>query len=251
MRNLIFQYYIPYESFDKDIGGADLPDWAKAGSRSARKYAEHLGADYMLSTDRYFTHLDPRLDSLRLFYDEKFDEYDNILCLDLDMLIQTKRNVFDLISGADDVAMVHEEGIHKNMSAWLGKVMNPPLHERGIKAYGKHLFGPDWKFPKSVLYPNERYRYMNGGMQLWSKAGRLKAREHFTDINDYVLHTRYTEQMYVNLQLSQPMFNVVELETFWNRLPYQWFMGVPDGFINHFLARHKFSMPKRAAGWEH
>jgi len=26
-------------------------------------------------------------------------------------------------------------------------------------------------------------------------------------------------------------------------LPYQW-VGQPDGYINHFLARHKFSMPE-------
>ena len=50
--------------------------------------------------------------------------------------------------------------------------------------------------------------------------------------------------MYVNLQLSQPVFDVTELTTQWNRLPYQWARGVPDGKINHFLARHKFTMPK-------
>ena len=28
MKNLIFQYYIPYENFDADMGGAEMPDWA-------------------------------------------------------------------------------------------------------------------------------------------------------------------------------------------------------------------------------
>ena len=57
--------------------------------------------------------------------------------------------------------------------------------------------------------------------------------------------TRYTEQMYVNLQLSQPIFNVNELDTSWNRVSsYQWHGGKPDGKINHFLARAKFNMPK-------
>ena len=30
MKNLLLQYYIPYESFDADLGGMELPDWAKA-----------------------------------------------------------------------------------------------------------------------------------------------------------------------------------------------------------------------------
>lgn len=235
MRNLIFQYYIPYESFDSKIGGKELPKWAKVGSEHASRYAKQCGAEYQLSFDRWFDHIDPRLDSLRLFYDESFDEYDNVLCLDLDMTIKTKKNVFDIINPDTDVAMIHELGIFIKRGGWLSGVMNPPLHERGIKAYGKHLWGKDWKFPKSKLYPDENYRYLNGGFQLWSRAGRQKARKLFTSVDDYVLHTRYTEQMYVNLQLSQPEFNVQELPTDWNRLSYQWAFGQPDGYINHFL----------------
>ena len=95
MKNLIFQYYIPYENFDADMGGAEMPDWAHAGMRSAQKYAQICGAEYELSHDRFLKHLDPRLDSLRLFYDEYFDQFDKILCLDLDMLISTKENLFE------------------------------------------------------------------------------------------------------------------------------------------------------------
>jgi hypothetical protein len=246
MKNLIFQYYIPYESFDKGIGGKELPQWAQAGSNSAENYAKQCGAEYELNYTRHFNHIDPRLDSLRLFYDESFDEYDNVLCLDLDMLIRTRKNVFDIIESNTDVAMVHELGIFTKRGSWLGRVMNPPLHERGIKAYGKHLFGSDWKFPRSSLYRDENYRYLNGGFQLWTKQGRLKARELFTSVDDYVLHTRYTEQMYINLQLSQPEFNVQELDTNWNRLSYQWSFNQPDGYINHYLGpQDKLRMVKK------
>ena len=237
MKNLIYQYYIPYEANDSHFGGLNMPDWAIAGSKSALKYSVHCGVKYELSTERYFQHLDPRLDSLRLFYDERFDEYDNILCLDLDMLIPTKENIFDLEIG--DVAMVHELGVHHHQGGWLNNVMNVPNYRRGVIAYGKKLFGQDWMFPKSVLYPNERFRYLNGGLQLWSKKGRLKARKHFTSVDDYYLHTRYTEQMYINLQLSQPIFNVTELDTSWNRISsYQRL----DGKINHYLGGRKKEM---------
>lgn len=244
MKNLLLQYYIPYESFDGDMGGVELPEWAKAGSRSAEGYAKHVGAEYKLEHSRFFKHLDPRLDSLRIFYDEQFEEYDWILTLDLDMLINTDFNLFESIEPCD-VAMVHELGVHTGGPAgWMRKVMDAPLYQRGIIAYGKHLFGKDWMFPKSKLYPDERFRYLNGGLQLWSKKGREKARELFTSVDNYVLHTRYTEQMYVNLQLSQPEFEVFELDSHWNRMPYQWKNGYPDGRINHFLARTKFEMPR-------
>ena len=53
MKNLVFQYYIPYESFDADMGGIKLPEWAHAGSRSAKAYADYCGAEYELSHDRF------------------------------------------------------------------------------------------------------------------------------------------------------------------------------------------------------
>ena len=95
MKNLVFQYYIPYEMNDADMGGVELPDWAKAGSRSAQAYADICGAKYVLDHDRYFEHIDPRLDSTKIIFDEKWDEYDNILSIDLDMLIATKENIFN------------------------------------------------------------------------------------------------------------------------------------------------------------
>jgi hypothetical protein len=241
MKNLVYQYYIPYEAGDKDIGGASMPDWALSGSASAKSYAAHCGADYMLSHDRLYPHLDPRLESLRLIHDPTFEQYDHILSLDLDMIIATRENIFEL--PIQDIAMAHELGVFTGNSAgWINKIMNHPMEQRGIRAYGRHLFGSDWDFPKSTLYPQEQFRYMNGGLQLWSAAGRLKARENFRCVNHYYAHTRYTEQMYINLQLSQPMFNVTELDTSWNRLAYQWPGRNPDGKINHFLGQSKSMM---------
>ena len=163
MKNLVFQYYIPYESFDADMGGIRLPEWAHAGSRSAKAYADYCGAEYELSHDRFFDQIDPRLDSIKIVFDEKYDEYDYILSIDLDMLIHSGvgENIFE--KEIKDVAMVHELGVHTGGPAgWLSRVMYQPLYKRGIIAYGKHLWGEDWMFPKSKLYPDEKFRYMNG-----------------------------------------------------------------------------------------
>mgnify|MGYP003147536536 FL=1 len=155
-----------------------MPDWAVLGSKSAKKYAKACEAEYILSHDRHFKHLDPRLDALKIIYDPFFDQYDKILSIDLDILLKTKINIFDIVTG--DIGMAHEMGIHDGKSAeWMRKVMDSPGYERGIIAYGKKIFGHKWMFPKSKLYPNDRFRYMNGGVQVWSKEGRLKARELF------------------------------------------------------------------------
>lgn len=241
--NLVFQYYMPYEANDAHLGGVEMPSWAKAGSKSAKAYAEHCGAEYLLTHDRYFKHLDPRLDALKVIYDPQYDKYDKILSVDLDMLFKTEQNIFDIEIG--DVAMVHELGIHVSAGGWMKRVMESPGYERGIIAYGKKLFGDDWMFPKSELYPDEKFRYMNGGMQLWSKEGRLKARDLFTSVDDYYMHTRYTEQMYLNLQLSNPAFEVTELDWTWNSLATrQWPPENPQGKIQHFINSSKFKMPE-------
>ena len=241
--NLVFQYYMPYEANDAHLGGVEMPSWAKAGSKSAKQYAEQCGAEYVLDHDRYFKHLDPRLDALKVIYDPQYDRYDKILSVDLDMLFKTTENIFDIPIG--DVAMVHEVGIHISAGGWMKRIMESPGHERGIIAYGKKLFGADWMFPKSKLYPDEKFRYMNGGMQLWSKEGRLKARDLFTSVDHYYMHTRYTEQMYLNLQLSNPTFEVTELDWTWNSLATrQWPPEKPQGKIQHFINASKFKMPE-------
>ena len=248
MKNLVFQYYIPYESFDADMGGIKLPEWAHAGSRSAKAYADYCGAEYELSHDRFFDQIDPRLDSIKIVFDKKYDEYDHILSIDLDMLIHSGvgENIFE--KDIKDVAMVHELGVHTGGPAgWLSRVMYQPLYKRGIIAYGKHLWGEDWMFPKSKLYPDEKFRYMNGGLQLWSKEGRLKARKHFTSVDNYILHTRYTEQMYINLQLSNPEFDVTELDWKWNSLATRhWKINFPKGKFLHFINATKHQMPRFA-----
>tara|TARA_Y100000816_G_scaffold11373_1_gene7453 strand:- start:5004 stop:5759 length:756 start_codon:yes stop_codon:yes gene_type:complete len=246
--NLIFQYYLPYEANDSYIGGNELPKWAKAGSDSAYMYSQNCKADYFLmqgsTTDRYFKHLDPRLEALRVIYDDHFDKYDKVLSIDLDILLKTEENIFSI--DVEDIAMCHEHKIHDGKSSqWMSKVMDSPGYERGIIAYGKKIFGDDWMFPKSRLYPKERFRYMNGGVQLWTRKGRHKARRLFTSIDDYYMHTRYTEQMYINLQLSNPEFKVTELDWTWNSIAgTHWSVDNPKGKFQHFTNASKLSMPR-------
>ena len=108
MRNLIFQYFIPYNDHQTHLNesGIGLPSWVNIGKTSAEKYAEVIGAEYMFSDQKFmFSELNV-FESLRVIFNKKFDEYDNVLVLDVDMIINTKENIFDIPVG--DIAMVHE-----------------------------------------------------------------------------------------------------------------------------------------------
>ena len=51
--------------------------------------------------------------------------------------------------------------------------------------------------------------------------------------------------MYLNLQLSNKIFNVTELDWTWNSLATrQWPPSKPKGKIQHFINSSKFKMPE-------
>ena len=107
-----------------------------------------------------------------------------------------------------------------------------------IESYGKI------KLPKSKTVPHEK-RYLNSGVVVWSKEGRIKARERFgglKEINRYRETLKLNEQPYLNLMLNLHDINVTELSNEWNKMNYMWKFGIPDGKINHFLANHKSRM---------
>ena len=57
---------------------------------------------------------------------------------------------------------------------------------------------------------------------------------------------RMNEQPYLNLMINKHDMHVVELSSQWNRMNYMWSFGIPDGKINHFLAKTKTRMKEFA-----
>ena len=240
-RNLVYQYYIPYQGNDKDMGSERMPKWAQVGSFNAHWYAYKNNAEYMLRTDRVYPHLDPRLESTRIIFDSEFDQYDTIISMDLDMMFTTSESLFE--KPIEYLGMVHEKNIHTRKAGWLSTIMDRPVEQRGIIAYAKTIFGKDFQFPKSSLYPEERYRYLNGGLQVWTKEGRKKARREFYRPDHYYKTIRRTEQPYLNIMLTGFNFPVTELPQEWNSMDYQWGQKM-NGKLIHFLNRTKFTMEK-------
>jgi|TARA_Y100000389_G_scaffold204831_1_gene259998 hypothetical protein len=242
MKNLIFQYFIPYEGRDTYLNetGIGFPSWVNIGKTSAEKYAKEIGAEYKFSDQKYMFSTLNVFESLRVIYDKKFDEYDNILILDIDMIINTKENIFDI--PVEDIAMVHEQGCRWRTpvpgasfdDAFWNRYFNHPRF--GVTSYAKQYLSKDFKWQKSKLFPEEPFAMYNGGLQLWTKEGRLKARkkiprkshDHFRE------STGKTETPYLNMMLFHHKFNITELPTEWNKLNFQWAKDGDYGKITHF-----------------
>jgi hypothetical protein len=252
MNNLIYQYYLPYKGHDKGYNdpGKRMPRWAEIGIDSARKYADSIGVKYILSDQPYMNSSINAFESFRLIFDKSFDQYDNILLLDVDMIVNTRENIFDLEVG--DIAMVHEYGVTKrpaipeasfDKSWWNNWFYNP---SKGKISYASRYLDPTFIWKKSKLYPNEPFALYNGGLQLWTKQGRLKARslfkrqghEHFRSV------TGGTETPYLTMMLMHHQFDVTELPIEWNKLNFQWKVDGDPGKITHFNDKSKPAMLK-------
>lgn len=222
--NLIYQYFLPYTGNNRDIigNGVDLPKWAEIGKASAKRYAEAIGAQYEFCDEWKMHAPNQNLESCRVWMDEYFDQFDKVLLLDVDTIIKTRLDIFK--EEIADIGMVHEGGVASPKSYINNTIAR-------IESYG------DITLPKSKTIPHEK-RYLNGGVQLWSKEGRLKARERFggmPEIERYRETLRLNEQPYINLMLALHDMEVTELDNLWNRMSYMWTFGTPDGRINHFL----------------
>ena len=235
--NLIYQYYVPYEGMDKDMGGVEMPAWARVGMENAKQYARHVGAEYRIDHDRRRPEIDPRLESVRIYMDEEFDKYNTIVAMDLDMLFQTDENIFDI--PVSFLGMVHELGVFQGRSNYVQRKLFDP--EMGAVVHAEKVLSRKIEVPKSSLYPNEHHRYLNGGLQVWTRAGRQMARNMFLSVYDYYQATKNTEQPYLNAMLAATGLPVDELPQEWNSMDYQWGrFGM--GKLSHFLNRTKFRM---------
>lgn len=234
--NLIYQYYLPFTGDNKHIIKEDesgFPAWANLGINSAKRYAKNIGVEYELSTEITINAPNQNLEACRVFLDPYFDRFDKVLMLDIDTLVFTSDNIFN--ESIADVGMVQEGGPN-SPKGFINNIVQKLENYNGVK------------FKNSTSYPNEK-RYLNAGVVLWSKEGRLKARERFggmPEIKRYRETLKMNEQPYLNMMINAHDILVTELSSQWNRMNYMWQFGVPDGKINHFLAKEKVRMKEFA-----
>lgn len=237
MDNLIYQYYLPYTGTNTNIikeTTHGFPEWARIGIESGKKYAKNIGVSYELCTKVTINAPNQNLEAGRVFLDPHFDQYDKVLVLDIDTIVSTRDNIFD--EEIRDVGMIQDGG-PGSPKGYISNIISR------LENYG------GCTFKQSRTFPNEK-RYLNGGVVLWSREGRLKARERFGGLDEmyrYREALRLNEQPYLNLMINLHDIEVTELSNKWNRMNYMWPFGIPDGKINHFLATTKESMKNYAS----
>lgn len=227
MKNVIFQYYLTYNNIGKNNKlylGDDLPDWAQYSSNYFKKYAKLHNASYFLMRDRFVKSSSNYFEVLRLYLDPMFDEYDNLLYVDLDVMPKNfKENIFDL--DVKDFAGFPEFR-HPKLEKMPNWTATGPLKHR-FEHFESKLVRP-----KTVDNP---IRMLNSGVMIWTKAARIKARKMFIDHDSWFNYrnnlldpkwkkigghsSHCLDQPFINAMVTRFNFDVLELDMKWNRFP--------------------------------
>ena len=232
MRNLIIQYYIRGDG--KKYKYDKVPEWALVSRRSFEEYAKKWRVEYMWYEEQTVNAPSPFFESLRPVYDETLDVYDYILYVDCDVYApKDVDNIFDYAKLVTDVGGVMDRHIteldddlvkyiaQKNQTFSNGWFNYEVEAHDAIRRHYQNWF----KWKKSSTHP-ELDQFINSGVVLWSKKGRLKARKQFKSMLEY--HTRIPfgptnghqfqkyDQGYLNAMLAMLDFNVMELPVRFN-----------------------------------
>jgi lipopolysaccharide biosynthesis glycosyltransferase len=253
-KNLIFQYMITENvGKRKRVKEYDGPrdELYKKSARlswdSFAKYAKLHNVTHHTSSKRVFTEgcgHDTHLylfEVLRLVYDELYDQFDNVLYVDSDVICNTRENIFDLVDGSFDMAGIYESEIvsgrgNGGYNSWdrkpeSFKSLKDKYDRLGIPVIGT---SPPAKPSKVAIF--------NTGVMLWTKEARLKARETFDDWFAFYKDGKdYNDPMWVNndqpfisSQLMKHNFRIKLLNQTWNDTPAH-YSGYEDWKDQNFL----------------
>lgn len=235
-RNLVFQYYV-----------GNIPAWAKASATLCSNYAKKFGVEHQFHTDSKFSD-NPYYESLRLLYDESFDEYDHILYLDADIAPNTKENIFDYTvadvgavldrhSADFDVNNPKEQQLFDNMGLFY---FESNAADIWVAKYGERARPRPSKSDPGMV------RQINSGVMLWSREGRIRARKEFLDYKEYMSldfgskqfeEFQKLDQAYYNCMFNLLDFDVTELPRKFNN--HRWKLGMQDDCFMHYTEDYK------------
>jgi lipopolysaccharide biosynthesis glycosyltransferase len=227
MRNLIIQYYIRGDG--KKYKYTKVPEWGLVSRRSFEDYAKKFNVEYMWYEQQTVNAPSPFFESLRPVYDNTLDVYDYILYVDCDVYA-TKNidNIFDYANNIGDVGGVMDRHIteldedlvkyisRKNQTFSNGWFNYEVEAHDAIRRHYHNWF--QWK--KSTTHP-DLDQFINSGVIMWSKKGRLKARKQFKSMLEYYTRIPFGptnghqfqkyDQGYLNAMLIMHDFDVTEL----------------------------------------
>ena len=236
MSNVIFQYMIVSDAVDArgGIKGWDgsrsslYKEVADISRTSFEEYAKKIGAEHVYSDERVATKGHGCSTSLlhecaRVWLDPMFDQYDNLLFVDTDIVVNTQENIFDVMeSGAEVYGVLESDFITADgggYNSWDSKESNYRDFCRKFELHDCPIY--------PVMPPNRpsKLTIMNTGVVLWSKEARLRAREEFMNWEDWCYTGDFhmsimNDQPYISAQLMKHDFDVETIDTTWNDSPH-------------------------------
>ena len=222
--NLVYQYW---------LGPGSRDYWTLRSLESAQSYAGRTDADYIFNTNPTLKGLDRSnkdhyyFGILDLIYDTKYDSYDDILYLDCDIVIHPKAaNIFQLPEMEDCVDLAASMQIVHLEDYW--------------EMY--NVFKKVGAFFKNAYTSGVPYKHFNTGVILFTKKGRLRAREEWDvnwldwlEINKDEDKILILDQPYINAMVNKHSFKLLELGTEWNHVPD---LTLPNLHKAHFYHLH-------------
>lgn len=249
MKNAIFQYYLNFNGVGKQgvhYPTEGKPEWVERSVQYFREYAKKHNAEYFFFEDRYVNATSNFFEILRLYKDPIFDQFDNVLYLDVDVMPKNiDANIFDIHFG--DVAGWPE---------WRAPEISVPINWNANHQIASRFadFGAPVVPSKSAP---TNLRMINSGVMLWKKRARLKARESFDDHEKWFNHknalldSKWTsaghsshclDQPFLNAMFNKNNFKVTELGMEWNRFPTKK-ESFPCNFA-HYVGDYRYNIPK-------
>jgi len=244
----IYQYYVPNKVDIHELYlNERLPEWVHTSINHFRKYAKEVGADYYFYTDTYckeFEQFDGLyfFEATRVYKDPQFDKYDKVLYVDVDVIPKRPVNIFDI--DVVDVAGAPERCFEEHILeiTWCFEPAATTIPQI------RNQLGVPYAKAKTVDLP----RNINSGVLLWSKQGRLKARDLFDSPIDHVNKIMSTgislvdvdiaDQGFYNTMFEKYNIDVLELGMEWNRFPTK-NDSFPCNFA-HYVGRFKNFIPQ-------
>lgn len=276
MNNVIFQYMITGDDCDSRGPIKEIPNRSRSAvyrevadlsAHSFKKYANKLGATHHYSKKQVTTagisgHTVLLFEVLRLVYDEMYDEFDNLLFADTDIVCNTEEDIFEMhVQSGKDVSGIMESSIHISRGMNGDKLEYPyaswdaadPQYELICSKY-KRLGYPVVPVEEEGVNPS-RVHIMNTGVHVWTREARLKARKLFDPWLDYMKDGEEhkdpfwlnNDQPYLSAQLVKHGLSINHINQTWNDSPphyRRWedwkdqnFLHYTGGFgKKHFLA---------------
>lgn len=204
MKNLIVQVF-----FDRSLisDSAKLKDDGTRGSMLtaknlnmelyghshilARRYAERIGADYVLFDQPYVNFLNPMFERFRIFLEEKWEnEYDNILYLDSDAFVY------------DDCPNLFE--IYPQQCLRVVRDLNPAIQWTEKKIVSEFA----WDYIKDY--------YFNSGVLLFDKSSMRQLRECIGNFRDRFDSFPFGDQSELNYTIFKNDLDLIIMDDRFN-----------------------------------